>query len=230
MFSPPIRTILAVDSSAAAVSAAVLRDGNIRSQVSEPVLRGHGEVIMGLLKSVVAASGLSFAELDAVAVTEGPGSFTGIRVGLAAARGLALALDIPVFGVSTLLAHAAFVAPQAAERGARIMVVVDSKRADLFVQHFSSHLAPLDVPRLVGVDDLAAEIGETPVIVTGDAARLVSARPVGASAPHIVLPTGAPDIAVIARLAWLCDRPHTASPLYVRAPDATRPIAGGRLR
>jgi tRNA threonylcarbamoyladenosine biosynthesis protein TsaB len=146
-------------------------------------------------------------------------------VGLAAARGLALALDIPVFGVSTLLAHAAFAAPQATERGATIMVVVDSKRADLFVQHFGSNLAPLDAPRLVSVDELAGEIGETPVVVTGDAARLVNVL-----APHIVLPTGAPDIAVIARLAWSCDRPHTATPLYVRAPDATRPIAGGRLR
>lgn len=230
MFSQQLRTILAFDTSAGAVSAAVLRDGHILAELLEPVLRGHGEVIMGLVKSAVVQAGIGFADLDAIVVTEGPGSFTGIRVGLAAARGLGLALGIPVLGVSTLLVHAASVASAAVKADAAIMVVINSKRADLYVQHFASDLTPLDEPHLVAVGDLGAEIGQMPgqtaVIVTGDAAHLIQNVPDGAT----VLPMGTPAIAVVAQLAFAADNATPATPLYIRAPDAARPIAGGRLR
>lgn len=226
MFSQHLRTILAFDTSAGAVSAAVLRDGHILAELLEPVLRGHGEVVMGLVKSAVAQAGIGFADLDAIVVTEGPGSFTGIRVGLAAARGLGLALGIPVLGVSALLVHAASVASAAIKADASIMVVIESKRADLYVQHFASDLTPLGEPHLVAVDDLGAEIGQLPVIVTGDAAHLIQPVPDGAT----VLPMGTPAIAVVAQLAFVSDHASPATPLYIRAPDAARPIAGGRLR
>jgi tRNA threonylcarbamoyladenosine biosynthesis protein TsaB len=226
MFSRELPTILAFDTSAGAVSAAVLRGGNILAEVLEPVSRGHGEVIMGLVKSVVDESRIGFADLDAIVVTEGPGSFTGIRVGLAAARGLGLALGVPVLGVSTLLVHAASAAPAARELGASIMVIIDSKRADLFVQHFASDLAPLGDPHLVAVDDLAGEIGQGRVIVTGDAAHLLTPPPPQA----IMMPAGYPAILEVARLALAADAVSPAAPLYIRAPDAARPIAGGRLR
>ncbi len=226
MFSRHLRTILAFDTSAGAVSAAVLRDGHILAELQEPVLRGHGEVIMGLLKSAVGRAGIGFTDLDAIVVTEGPGSFTGIRVGLAAARGLGLALGIPVQGVSTLLVHAASVADAALKADASIMVVIESKRADLYVQHFASDLTQLGEPHLVAVGDLGGEIGHGSVIVTGDAAHLVQPVPYAAT----VLPMATPAIAVVVRLASAIDHAVPAAPLYIRAPDAARPIAGGRLR
>jgi tRNA threonylcarbamoyladenosine biosynthesis protein TsaB len=226
MFSRELRTILAFDTSAGAVSAAVLRGGNILAEVLEPVSRGHGEVVMGMVKLVVDESQIGFADLDAIVVTEGPGSFTGIRVGLAAARGLGLALGIPVLGISTLLVHAAAAAAAARASQASIMVIIDSKRADLFVQHFSADLTALGDPHLVSIDALAGEIGQAPVIVTGDAAHLLQPLPPQA----VAMPAGYPAISEVGRLALATGRRSPATPLYIRAPDAARPIAGGRLR
>ena len=96
--------VLAIDTALAACSAAVLDTeyGGIVANESLPMTRGHAEALMPLLKRVMDAAGLTFSDIDRVAVTTGPGSFTGLRVGIAAARGIALAADKPAVGVSTL--------------------------------------------------------------------------------------------------------------------------------
>src|SRR3984885_13885764 len=101
--------VLAIDTALAACSAAVLdtANGGILASESLPMIRGHAEALMPLVERVVKATGFSFREFDRVVVTTGPGSFTGLRVGIAAARGLGLATAIPVVGVSTLSAYAA---------------------------------------------------------------------------------------------------------------------------
>src|SRR5215475_701469 len=101
--------ILAIDTALDACAAAVLdtEAGRLVAHESQPMKRGHAEALMPLLRRVMSQSGLAFAALDRIAVTTGPGSFTGLRVGLSAARGIALAAKKPVVGLTTLSAYAA---------------------------------------------------------------------------------------------------------------------------
>ena len=101
--------ILAIDTALDACAAAVLdtAPAKVIAQESLPMKRGHAEALMPLIARVMKQSGIAFAALDRIAVTTGPGSFTGLRVGLSAARGIALAADKPVVGVTTLTAYAA---------------------------------------------------------------------------------------------------------------------------
>src|SRR6266852_3656015 len=101
--------ILAIDTALDACAAAVLDidAGRLIAQESQAMKRGHAEALMPLIARVIKAAGIAFAALDRIAVTTGPGSFTGLRVGLSAARGIALAADKPVVGLTTLAAYAA---------------------------------------------------------------------------------------------------------------------------
>src|SRR5436305_8407122 len=101
--------ILAIDTALDACAAAVLdTDANrILAHESQPMKRGHAEALMPLIARVMKTSGIAFTSLDRIAVTTGPGSFTGLRVGLSAARGIALAAAKPAAGLTTLTAHAA---------------------------------------------------------------------------------------------------------------------------
>src|SRR5881394_3886100 len=109
--------ILAIDTALDACAAAVLDTdaGKLIGQESLAMKRGHAEALMPLVARVMKASGVSFAALDRVAVTTGPGSFTGLRVGLSAARGIALAADKPVVGLTTLTAFAAPIVSETSE-------------------------------------------------------------------------------------------------------------------
>src|SRR3974390_3374060 len=102
--------VLAIDTALAACSAAVLdteQGGGIVASESLPMVRGHAEALLPLVQRVMQQAGVSFPDIDRVAVTTGPGSFTGLRVGIAAARGMALAAAKPAVGLSTLAAFAA---------------------------------------------------------------------------------------------------------------------------
>ena len=101
--------ILAIDTALDACAAGVLDTGvgKLIAQKSHPMKRGHAEALMPLIARVIRQAGIGFAALDRIAVTTGPGSFTGLRVGLSAARGIALAAGKPVVGVTTLTAYAA---------------------------------------------------------------------------------------------------------------------------
>src|SRR4051794_35793386 len=109
--------ILAIDTALDACAAAVLDTDTSRliARESQPMKRGHAEALMPLIARVMKESGVGFAALDRIAVTTGPGSFTGLRVGLSAARGLALAAGKPVVGLTTLSAYAAPVVGQHSE-------------------------------------------------------------------------------------------------------------------
>lgn len=113
--------ILSIDTALDACAAAVLDTsaGGAIALESQPMKRGHAEALMPLIARVMKASGIGFAALDRIAATTGPGSFTGLRVGLSAARGIALAAGKPVVGVTTLTAYAAPVARPARGRSPR---------------------------------------------------------------------------------------------------------------
>lgn len=139
MRSDPV--ILAFDTSAAHCAAALLRGGRIVAAVAEPMAKGQAERLMPLLAEVLAGAGIGWADLDAVAVGIGPGNFTGVRIAVAAARGIALAAGIPAIGVSTLEALA-LDAPRP------VTAVADAKRGAFYAQSFGPDGAPALVEAL----------------------------------------------------------------------------------
>jgi tRNA threonylcarbamoyladenosine biosynthesis protein TsaB len=224
-------TLLAIESSGAGCSAALCRDGHVIAQRRVALTRGHAAALPPLVDETMRASGLDWPALGAIAVSVGPGSFTGIRVGLAAARGFGLALGVPVLGVSSfeVVAHGV---PARARGTGTLAVLIDSGRASVFVQAFDAALRPLADPRAVELAGLAAALPPPPGVlaVTGEA---MGALPTDLAGGRTVFPA-APDAAPLAALAAARRAAGTAflapTALYLRPPDATVPRAGGRIR
>lgn len=228
--------ILALDTSSGACSAAVRAAGKTAARRFEVMQRGHSECLMPMIRDVLGEAGLAMSDLDLIAVTVGPGAFTGLRIGLAAARGLALAAGKPCFGVTTTEAVAAGVRDETP-----VLVAIDSKRADLFVQIFLSQpRRPAAPAAAVCPDSLAGFIdavmpGLRRLEVVGNATA--AALQALAAASFAASPSGAsphPNAALVAALAEDRWRPGVdaalPAPLYLRAPDAVAPVNGGRLR
>src|SRR5262245_14194682 len=145
--------VLAIDTALAACSAAVLDTREIAVVASEtlPMERGHAEAIMPLIARVMDQAGAEFATLDRIAVTTGPGSFTGLRVGISAARGIALAAGKPAVGLSTL---AGFAAPHIAENDASAVVAaVDARHGHVYLQVFGPGGRSVVPPRIAPVKE-----------------------------------------------------------------------------
>ncbi len=195
--------------------------------------RGQSEALMPMVTEVMAEAGVAFDGLDLLAATVGPGAFTGLRIGLAAARGMALALSIPCLGVTTLEAVAEGV-PPAEREGRTVLAALDAKRADLYVQLFSSDLEPRSAPEALMPADLSRLVSGAAVVV-GDAAE-IALEALNDSGGD-VLSSSAPGIADAARIAGIAARRWTPGmaleapePLYLRPPDVTISANSGRLR
>jgi len=182
---------------------------------------------MPLIARVMDAGRCEFADLDRIAVTVGPGSFTGLRVGIAAARGIALAAGKPAIGLSTLSALAA---PHVAARADQvILAAIDARNEQVYFQVFAPNGTTIVTPRLDRVRAAIIAVPVGPTVITGSAAELVAAQwPSRAQAPRVEI-SAAPDIGWVARLgAAAQDEGAAPKPLYLRRPDA-RPQDAGRL-
>lgn len=208
--------ILAFDCAGAQCAAALLADGQVLASRAVVAERGHAQLLIPLLSDLLDEAGLGFSDIDRFAVTTGPGSFTGIRVALAAAHGLALSTGKPIIGVTVFEAIAAAIP---AVRS-RLLVALDSRRAELFVQMFGPEGAPLGLPAMLPPEAVAEWAGPGALTLAGDAAGLV--------APHLAgmidtLPesrAAAVDPVIVARLAALRPAGPPPAPFYLRAPDA----------
>ena len=201
--------------------------------------RGQSERLMPMVREVLSEAGADFPDLDLLAVTTGPGAFTGLRIGLAAARGMALAGDLACFGVTTLDVVAAGVSETERQK-ANVLVVLDSKRAEVYAQAFRSDLRPLSEAQALMPADLAAltangEGDADRVLVAGDGAGQViqALKDKGIEAVLSTAP-GVPDAATVAAIAaerWSSDQPaEPLRPLYLRPPDAKASKNGGGIR
>ena len=246
--------ILALDTALAACSVALWRDGAIDAGRFAPMDRGQSEAIMPMVRQVMAEAGAQFADIDLVAVTIGPGAFTGLRIGLAAARGLALAAGLPCLGVTTLEAVAAGI-PAAERIAGTVLVVLETKRADVYAQSFDARALdddpkPLDSPSAVVPESLVHPVasgvaGAPPafgirghpvapgvagaLIVVGNAApRVVAALGQAGVPASLSAAPGLPDAAVVARIAARRWRPGQVlappAPLYLKPPAVTRSL------
>jgi tRNA threonylcarbamoyladenosine biosynthesis protein TsaB len=217
--------VLGFDSAGQSCAAAVLRDGRVAARRFVAMERGQAALLLPMIEAVLAEAGLGMAGLDLIAATVGPGAFTGLRIGLAAARGLALASGVPVIGVTTFAAVAAAV-PAALRAGRSLLVALDSKRAELFVQAFADDRGACGDGALVAPADLAAWVPAGPLLLAGDAAPRAAAALSGRDVAMAPGP-GQPDAVDVARLgagAWRPgSRPPLPVPLYLRPPDTTLP-------
>lgn len=210
--------VLAFDCSGASCSAAVLIEDRPASQRFLAMERGHAETLLPMIERVLREAALTPAALDLLAVTIGPGSFTGLRIGLAAARGLALACRLPAIGVTS------FDAVKVEDPAARpLFIALESKRAELFLQRRDR--ADSRLPALVPPKGWVAILPPGPCFLAGDgAARLAAAL---GRADVVVLPgSGRPDAVALARLGaarWQAGDRTPLAPLYLRAPDTTTP-------
>src|SRR5512132_145236 len=162
--------ILAMDTAAGACSGALWSNAAVVERV-QSMQRGHAEVLLPMLVSIMREAGCAFADLDLIAVTVGPGAFTGLRVGLAAARGIALASSLPCFGVSTLGAIAEAIDwPTLVDRPA--LVVLDDKRDYVYAQLFAGGRA-LAPPSIETPKTLGERFSGRRLAVAGDAAAVV---------------------------------------------------------
>ena len=232
--------ILAFDTSGDTCSAAVWRDGSIAACLSEQMIRGHTEALMPMVSAVLHKADCSYDALNWLAVTTGPGSFTGIRAGLAAARGISLARDLPALGIDTfamVLWAVGQVLPNGAEHRLRV-IALSSRRKDIYLRIFSPLDEPVSEPDVVAPEDVTTRIGNQPIVLAGSAAnnlKSVLRRP----GVEVLTVPGfeSPDAADLAALAANQVTEHRAgddlsslAPLYLHPPYAVRPASGGRLR
>ena len=215
--------LLAIDTSLEACSVGISAGGG-RVLSSEVIGRGHAERLMGMIEAAMAEAGLGFAELDRIAVTVGPGSFTGLRVGIAAARGLALVVGCEMVGIGTLAVHAA--SARAGTGPVSVFAALDARRDEIYGQLFAGDGAALTEPAVGPVAAFLPQIGPDTLLAASGAEIVASALGGGR---QIVHRRSAPDLATLVGLAEIA--PPSAAPprpLYLRAPDA-KPQATARV-
>lgn len=225
-------SVLGFDCAGHACSAAVLRDGALAARRFERRERGHAEALMPMISAVLDEAGLAADALDLVAVTTGPGAFTGVRIGLAAARGLALATGVALIGITSFAAVAAAV-PAERQAGRRLVVALDSKRREFYLQRFAAG-APEGDGALVAPEDAASFLPPGKLLLAGDAAPALARLLAGARDAVLAEGPGLADAGEVARLgaaSWRPGlRPPAPLPLYLRAPDTTTPRPAARRR
>lgn len=227
--------ILALDTGADACAAALVADGEALGVRQTEMSRGHAEALVPMVRDLAETAGVALTALDLIAVTRGPGSFTGVRTGIAAARGFAIASGAPAIGVSSLHAVARGVAAFSTGTSP-ILCVIDTRRADYFAQTFDHAGVATGVPGVVSAEDLFVLIASLQPVLAGNAvSRLLSAYDGDPETLRCAPGTGGPDPVDIAAIAETIFRKEgvaqdTLSPLYLRAPEAKLPANGGRLK
>ena len=203
-----MKPILALDTSAAHCAAALLLGDRVAADISEPMAKGQAERLLPLAEEVLRDSGLEWRDLGLLVSGIGPGNFTGIRITVAAVRGLALGLGIPATGVSSFEAHAH-------GRQAPVRIALDARRARVFVQGFGTEPAEpcqIEDTEMAGLGRNVPWLSDVP-----DRVEAMTGSPATA--------IGLPSAAAMARVA--AARPECTAflpaPLYLRPADAAPP-------
>ncbi|MDX2028672.1 MAG: tRNA (adenosine(37)-N6)-threonylcarbamoyltransferase complex dimerization subunit type 1 TsaB [Alphaproteobacteria bacterium] len=205
--------ILSVDSAGGSCGACVWRDGTVLAATEETMERGQDQRLMPLILEIMKKANIGFEALDRIAVTRGPGSFTGLRIGLATARGMGLAAGKPVIGINRFsIFH-----EQAKTPGKNLFVIINSKRKELFCRFYPAQGEPHEATMLVP-DEILVFLKDKPdIVVTGDMSL--------SGLSHFQKPEEKEitTCAALAARAKADDAAFLPRPLYLRAPDVTLP-------
>lgn len=194
---------LAIDTANENIAIALLNGTQVLAEINQEMPRGQGEALIPMIQEMLIKANLSPSDIHQLAVTLGPGSFTGVRIGMATARGMALALNIPVFGTTTLEASAL-------QTTDKVLSVLDTKRGDFYTQLFQDG-EPLEAPAIRSVEQIK---------------MLTDVSLVGSSAQSLVEETGFPvqnpplSPAVAVALSALLHK-REANPYYLRDADVS---------
>jgi tRNA threonylcarbamoyl adenosine modification protein YeaZ len=224
--------LLAIDTALEACSVAVAAGDDDPVVISEVIVRprgedgrrpdresnkGHAERLFGMIEAAMAEAGLAFVDLDRIAVTVGPGSFTGLRVGIAAARGLALVVKCPLVGLGTLAVHAE--AARAVAGPVPVLALLDVRRDEFYGQRFAADGASAGAAEVGAAARFTALVEPGDVLAGSGADGIAAVLPAG-FAP-IIHRSSAPDIRALLRLAVSTPAAEAPPrPLYLRPPDA----------
>jgi tRNA threonylcarbamoyladenosine biosynthesis protein TsaB len=218
--------ILALETSMGVCGAAVLLAGGDAQRTvlcEESMARGHAEALMPMVAEAMAGAGIGFAELDLIAATLGPGSFTGVRIAIAAARGFALVTSAKLWGTDslTVMARAALTSG-ASGSGTPVAVAVDARGDRLYAGLYDCRGRKLDGPLLIGADEAVALLPDDLAIAVGSGAvHLAEAGRRQGRQVEAMRPDLQPSAAALAELALEANVAlATLRPLYLRPPDA----------
>jgi tRNA threonylcarbamoyladenosine biosynthesis protein TsaB len=212
--------MLAIETSGSACSVALLESGAGAGRPPAHEImatsHGHATALAPMIARIAHASGIEPTALKAIAVSCGPGGFTGIRVGLATARAMALAIGCPIVGIGSFQALAATAVRSGGPLGARTMVVLDSRRSELFAVELGADLAELSPPALLTAEQIEARCrhGNVALIADAELTRFAGLGGISATA----------DAVAVAELAMTRPDLHLpAAPIYLRPPDISQP-------
>lgn len=220
--------MLGIDTATTGCSVALM-DGEVclaERQTRMP--RGQSEALAPMIDEVMKLAGIPFDRLDGVAVTRGPGAFTGLRIGLAAARAMALSIAKPCIGITTfdsLLAQAQ--QREELKKEMALLIAIESKRAELFVAMYGADGTQLSAPSARRPDDVKEILeGSSSLIVVGDASEKIEHALKGRIEVQRVQEVEVPDAKIVAALgAEFLGTSERASPtpFYLRPPDVSMP-------
>lgn len=204
--------ILSLDCAGSGCGVCVWQDGNVLAAQEERMERGQDQRLMPLILDVIKKAGVKFETLDRIAVTRGPGSFTGLRIGLSAARGIGLASNKPVIGIDRFaIFHKAF-KPSNQDH----LVIINSRRTELYCRFYPAS-GPAHAPQMLTPEEIAAFLENKNVMISGDIQPDLFNN-------FQVLPE--PEFVIAASIAAEADpkaEEYWPRPLYLRAPDVTMP-------
>ncbi|CBI75853.1 conserved protein of unknown function [Bartonella clarridgeiae 73] len=213
--------ILAIDTASIYCAVALVQHKSVIARISKRIGKGHAEKLIGQIEQLTNQANIKLDQINRIAVNIGPGSFTGIRIGIATARALALALEIPAIGVSSLEALAAQVANE--NTTLIISVVIEAGRGMFYHQNFNKNLIALSMPSLKTTENIVADLPQH-TILTGPAAEIIALHirnnTINKKTIPDHIPCDAADVLTYAHLAANKQPHESPRPLYLRGADA----------
>ncbi len=221
MIFPASAPLLAIDTAGSACSVALWAERGILAHEISATLHGHAVALVPMIERVAAGAGIDLKALSAVAVSCGPGGFTGMRVGLATARALALAVGCSAIGIDSFAVLAAAARRSAGPLDDGMLAVLDSRRDELFAAALNASFTPADAPMLLTVAEIAALCRQRRLRLVAEADLADFAQPQFADLDIV---HARADAAALAELAALRPDLHLpAEPIYLRPPDVSQP-------
>ncbi len=211
--------VLSLDSASGACAVCVWQDGRVLAQAEERMERGQDARLIPLVLEVMAKAKTDFTQLDRIAVTRGPGSFTGLRIGLAAARGIGMAAEKPVIGINR------FTIFREQNLDKNLFIILESKRQELFCQFYPAQTNAAEPSMMLPEEIVTFARTQSNLTLAGDALhhlrQLLPSMPYAEKVEPEVI-----TASILASRAALGDPDFLPRPLYLRAPDVTMLAAG----